>query len=48
MAASWTHYDGMFHGFASLADLLEDGRSALAEAAAAIEAALSPLSTFPP
>jgi hypothetical protein len=40
--ASCTRYDGMFHGFASFADLLDDGRRGLTEAAAALEAALSP------
>ena len=35
-----TRYDGMFHGFVSLADLVDDGRAALEQAAAALARAL--------
>jgi acetyl esterase len=35
-----TRYDGMFHGFLSFADLLEDGLAALEEAAASLRTAL--------
>jgi acetyl esterase len=38
--ASITRYDGMFHGFVSFADLLEDGLAALDEAAEALRGAL--------
>jgi acetyl esterase len=39
---SATRYEGMFHGFLSFADLLDDGRVALEEAAATLRAALDP------
>ena len=35
-----TRYEGMFHGFCSFADLLDDGRRAVSQAAAALAGAL--------
>ena len=35
-----TRYDGMFHGFVAFADFIDDGRTALEQAAAAIKQAL--------
>ena len=35
-----TRYDGMFHGFFSYAEFLDDGRAALGEAGRALAAAL--------
>jgi acetyl esterase len=42
VAVSCTRYDGMFHDFIMFTDVLDDGRRALADAAAALEAALRP------
>jgi acetyl esterase len=35
------HYDGMMHGFVSLADLIDDGQAALTAAGEALAAALA-------
>ena len=35
-----TRYDGMFHGFFSFAEFLDDGRRAVSQAAAALAGAI--------
>lgn len=39
---SVTRYDGMIHGFVSMADFLPDGRTAIKEAATALQSSLAP------
>ncbi len=41
VATSLTRYDGMFHGFVSMADQLDDGRMALAQAGRALALGLA-------
>ena len=40
VGAATTRYDGMFHGFVSFGEFLDDGRRAVAEASAALAGAL--------